>query len=246
MIAFTRQIRRVLQTIPIKSQTAAPTSQEAVSQQQSLQNLNHLKLTSARTINLFELPPHEKTTTLIEYYFKFTGLIYSYIHRETFLGTLERVRRQEYSQVRRTWLGMLNMMLALAINKWLDNGLSAEERAIECDLYYQRALRLCNGVYSSLEYGNAAPIFQSLLTNTETAVQYLLLKGQFLQGSQNSIEAWTNHGLAVRIALQLGLHSTEVSKNYSELEAEVRKRTWYGCVIIDRYVRLTLFYSQEY
>ena len=60
--------------------------------------------------------------------------------------------------------------------------------------------------------------------------------GQYLQGTQKSIEAWVVHGLAVKAALQLGLHSSEASKGLSSLDREVRKRVWYGCVVNDRYV----------
>lgn len=69
-----------------------------------------------------------------------------------------------------------------------------------------------------------------------TAVQYLLLMGQYLQGTQKSIQTWTIHGLAVKAAFQLGLHSSEASKRFAPLEREIRKRVWFGCVILDRSV----------
>lgn len=70
-------------------------------------------------------------------------------------------------------------------------------------------------------------------------VQYLLLTGQYLQGTQRSVEAWTVHGLAVKAALQLGLHSTAASSRFSALDQEFRKRTWYGCVVLDRTLSMT-------
>jgi hypothetical protein len=66
-------------------------------------------------------------------------------------------------------------------------------------------------------------------------VQYLLLMGQYLQGTQKSVEAWAVHGLAVKAAFQLGLHSSEASQAFSPLDREIRKRVWFGCVILDRY-----------
>jgi Fungal specific transcription factor domain len=72
-----------------------------------------------------------------------------------------------------------------------------------------------------------------LLLTTE--VQFLLLMGQYLQGTQKYVQAWTMHGLAVKAALQLGLHSQDASGVFSPAEQEVRKRTWYGCVVLDRY-----------
>ena len=58
--------------------------------------------------------------------------------------------------------------------------------------------------------------------------------GQYLQGTQRSVQAWTTIGLAVRTAFQLGLHSIEASYGVPALEREVRIRTFYGCVILDR------------
>ena len=61
---------------------------------------------------------------------------------------------------------------------------------------------------------------------------------QYLQGSERSIETWNIHGLAVKAAYQLGLHSSDALRHYPPLEREFRKRTWYGCVILDRQVPL--------
>lgn len=66
-------------------------------------------------------------------------------------------------------------------------------------------------------------------------MQYLLLMGQYLQGTQKSVEAWAVHGLAVKAAFQLGLHSSEASQAFSPLDREIRKRVWFACVILDRY-----------
>lgn len=46
-------------------------------------------------------------------------------------------------------------------------------------------------------------------------------------------------GKAIRIALQLGLHSRPGSRRLSPVEAETRKRTWYNCVILDRVLSMT-------
>ena len=70
-------------------------------------------------------------------------------------------------------------------------------------------------------------------------VQYLLLTGQYLQGTQRSVEAWTLHGLAVKGALQLGLHSSTPSSRFSPLDQEFRKRIWFGCVVLDRTLSMT-------
>ncbi|CRG91267.1 hypothetical protein PISL3812_08315 [Talaromyces islandicus] len=70
-------------------------------------------------------------------------------------------------------------------------------------------------------------------------VQYLLILGQYLQGTQKSTQAWTTHSLAISAAYQLGIHSPSANLKYSPLEHEIRKRTWYGCVLLDRTLSMT-------
>lgn len=64
----------------------------------------------------------------------------------------------------------------------------------------------------------------------------MLLMSQYLQGTHRSTTTWNVHGLAVKAAFQLGLHHTASSNSHSVLEKEIRLRTWYGCVVLDRCV----------
>ena len=45
---------------------------------------------------------------------------------------------------RRTWLGLLNIIMAMAMTLSVDAGMSAERRIEESDAYYQRANSLCD------------------------------------------------------------------------------------------------------
>lgn len=62
----------------------------------------------------------------------------------------------------------------------------------------------------------------------------MLLMTQYLQGTQRSIKTWAIHGLAVKAAFQLGLHSLQALERFAPLEREIRIRTWHGCVMLDR------------
>jgi hypothetical protein len=46
-------------------------------------------------------------------------------------------------KVRRTWLGLLNMMLAMANITAAPNGEPAKQRIAAADVFYKRALNLC-------------------------------------------------------------------------------------------------------
>jgi hypothetical protein len=52
-------------------------------------------------------------------------------------------------------------------------------------------------------------------------------------------QTWTLHGLAVKGAFALGLHSQQASQQFSPLESEIRKRTWLGCILLDRVLSMT-------
>jgi hypothetical protein len=90
------------------------------------------------------LPPHSETVELIRAYFSNTGLLFPFIHEETFLATYEEMRGQNFrAKLRRTWLGLLNMILAMAVctTGWAED--TAKYRAEQSDIYYRRAKELC-------------------------------------------------------------------------------------------------------
>ncbi|KAL2833911.1 fungal-specific transcription factor domain-containing protein [Aspergillus cavernicola] len=174
--------------------------------------------------SIFYLPPDHETSALIDQYFANTGLLFPYLHEETFRELYAQLK-QNHTATRRTWLGVLNMVLALATHTTVLPMGEGERRQMQSEAFYRRASGLCadyvmNG--ASLEI-----------------VQYLLLVSQYMQGNRSSMQTWATHGLAVKIALQLGLHSPEASKRFSPVEREIRKRTWFGCIVLDRSLSMT-------
>jgi hypothetical protein len=73
-----------------------------------------------------------------------------------------------------------------------------------------------------------------------TSVQAMLLITQYLQGTQRSVKTWAIHGLAVKAAFELGLHSPMALQRHTGLAREIRLRTWYGCVVLDRFALTSL------
>ena len=53
------------------------------------------------------------------------------------------MKQNNFTKIRKTWLGLLNMVLALTTSTTLSDTLSAEKRADTSDVYYQRAVGLC-------------------------------------------------------------------------------------------------------
>ena len=97
----------------------------------------------SQQVNLYALPPDSQVMDIIRRYFNDSGYLFPYIHEETFVRTYMEFRGQAQPKVRRTWLGLLNMVLALATNTKVDGDPNAAKRLEESNIYYQRALGLC-------------------------------------------------------------------------------------------------------
>ena len=137
----------------------------------------------------------------------------------------EKFKASNFKKVRGTWLGLLNVVMAMGSSLNPDSKLDAPTRVERSRAFYERAVKLA--AKSSVR-GPSLDI-----------VQYLLLASQYLQGTQKSSQTWTLHGLAVKGAFALGLHSNQASQQFSRLENEIRKRTWFGCILLDRVLSMT-------
>jgi hypothetical protein len=104
----------------------------------------------------FCLPPQDDTIVLIHKYFNTTGTLFPFIHKEGFLKEYREARLSNFSKVSRTWLGLLYMVLAMAINAAPDGDVTAAQRIAESDVFYQRARAVCERsvrIGASLENG---------------------------------------------------------------------------------------------
>ncbi|KAH6692233.1 fungal-specific transcription factor domain-containing protein [Plectosphaerella plurivora] len=234
-IAFTRIIRRTLGHLLHKSQATMPIPLSRSSTQGNALPVSRpsspqadLSVSwTANMVNATVLPDEPQATMLIKQFFSETGMLFPYINEVKFwdtYGTLTGPGRRT-AGIRYSWLGLLNMMLAMAISTAIQEGVSMEDRYSQSEIYFKRAKTLC--------------LDQMLTGASVEAVQVMLLMTQYLQGTHRSIKTWSIHGLAVRGALQLGLHSTQALQRFDPLERETRIRTWYGCVALDRTLSMT-------
>ncbi|KAJ1326031.1 transcriptional regulatory protein GAL4 [Microdochium nivale] len=170
------------------------------------------------------LPPRDVTEQLLQEYFSNTGMLFPYIHETSFMDMYRQARLSAFAGVRRTWLALLNVMLAIATQadaSRLDTSLAAAD----AELFFRKARNLCGT--------------HMLRSTTLETVQYLLLSTQYLQSTQHAVQTWVIHGLAVKTALSIGLHSGAASAKFAPVEREMRKRTWYGCIVLDRSLSMT-------
>ncbi|KIX01347.1 uncharacterized protein Z518_09072 [Rhinocladiella mackenziei CBS 650.93] len=174
----------------------------------------------------FALPSQHQMEQLIGHYFSDTGLLFPNLHRPSFLESYVQMKEHGPTSMRRTWLAMLNMVLALATITIDRDDAAAETRAAEAQKYYERAAALCD---------------VTVLSGTSLeVVQYLILVTHYLQATQTSVRTSNALSLAVSAAIRLGLHTRQAAQTFSPLEQELRNRTWFVCIILDRVLSMTL------
>lgn len=77
-----------------------------------------------------------------------------------------------------------------------------------------------------------------LESNNLSVVQTLLILALALQSTPFPSRCWNATGVACRVAQGLGLHTEHRQDTRRDLEKEIRRRTWYGCVTMDMCVVL--------
>ena len=170
--------------------------------------------------SLTALPSTDEMDILLNIYFDTAGVVFPFIHEETMRKTYAECKRDGFTKARRTWLGTLNMIFAMASTFDRDRVASAKERSEKSNIFYQRAIGLC---------GELSKRVISL-----EIVHYLLLVVIHCQGTQRSVQAWNNHGLVIRSAMALGLHSISSRTLLDPVQEEYRRRTWVVIYCLDK------------
>ncbi|KAJ9602617.1 hypothetical protein H2200_012810 [Cladophialophora chaetospira] len=175
----------------------------------------------------YMVPPETVSDELIRQYFSNVDTLFPYIHQASFLEAYDEMKRNGPRHTRTIWLGLFNIILAVATNMIDRSDSSTPNQSMdEAQTFYRRAISLCDRYVlggSSLE-----------------VVQYLLAMTMYLQATQKSVQTSVVHGLAVNAAIRTGMHSVQASHKFSPLEREMRKRAWYMCMIFDRVISMTL------
>lgn len=119
-----------------------------------MQNLQ--KTQEANDWDRFALPADGRIEHLIEHYFSDVGLLFPNLHKPTFLECYAQMKRDGPINTRRIWLATLNMVLAMGTLTVMRGDSMAQNRAVEAQKYYERAVGLCDPIVlsgTSLEVG---------------------------------------------------------------------------------------------
>lgn len=70
-------------------------------------------------------------------------------------------------------------------------------------------------------------------------IQTLLIVALYLQSTPYPHRCWSSIGVACRLAQGLGMHEAQLDAFKDPLEQEIHRRTWHGCVMMDKIVSMT-------
>ncbi|KEF57752.1 uncharacterized protein A1O9_05672 [Exophiala aquamarina CBS 119918] len=107
-----------------------------------LQNSQKTQATNA--LDRFALPTEGKIETLIDNYFSDVGLLFPNLHKPTFLECYAQMKRNGPMNTRKIWLGILNMILAVGALTVMRSDSVLQNRSLEAQEYYERAVSLCD------------------------------------------------------------------------------------------------------
>jgi hypothetical protein len=160
---------------------------------------------------------------MVNHYFKYRHPLHPYLHEQSFRQHYERlwigqdITDDDPTESSLARLGLVNMVFTFGnIDESHGSAIILHCRA----MYFKRAQKL---VFSTLLRGA-----------TIDMVQALLLMGHYLHNVLELNNCWTVLGLAIRMAQGLGLHLSAETQGFDLIEQEVRKRTWWGCFVLDR------------
>ena len=102
----------------------------------------HHAAAAAETVDCFALPPDTKITHLVNLFFSGMGLLFPYIYKKSIIDGLEEMKMTHFYRVRRSWLCLLNTIMAFATCVTTASHNRKQECAAEADVFLQRALAL--------------------------------------------------------------------------------------------------------
>lgn len=110
------------------------------------------------SVNPLALPADHEADTLLHLFFTTINLMIPCIHEPTFRDTYRKLQIEGIRSVRRSWLGTLNVVFALATNVLTATSPNVE-RAARANMYFERAMKLVKAEILgrlSLEMGMAS------------------------------------------------------------------------------------------
>ncbi|KAL2812528.1 fungal-specific transcription factor domain-containing protein [Aspergillus granulosus] len=162
---------------------------------------------------------------LIDFYFAHSHTLYPIVKRSEVMRTLDRIRGNPQRLGEQSPLEIFRIWMVLAIGSTAFSSVSLTEES-ESRTYYSKALQ-----YSELALGN----------DDMSALEVIMLQVSYSFFNQlGPRDTWFLVGLAARLALGMGLHT---SSTYDGLPVDVQeryKRVFFSVYMMDRVVSVAL------
>lgn len=174
------------------------------------------------------LPPRKTANRLLAVHWTLSQCIFPWVDRLRFMRWYEGLWTGREDTDRhvdeQVYHCILNTIFATSYK--LDTSLNASDQETMSNTHFQRAQKLF-----CLDLMDVSHI---------ELVQALLLMGQYLQSTHMSRRCFQCIGLAIWIAQDMGLHIPEtLSLIKSQHDREMARRTWHGCILMDRITSMT-------
>ncbi|RGP77236.1 hypothetical protein FLONG3_4751 [Fusarium longipes] len=219
-----------------------PQSQKSASRRDRVQTSNSESASGFSTATLyspdFALPPRQVADTILDLYFNSVHIFYPWTHSTSFRKRYEELWTPSgYPGPQTSGSGDIGL-----------GGDRCSESSFFCALNAMFALGCEFSDFPQKESASAtfSSRMRSLLQidildkGDISHVQALLLAAQFAISSEYPTRCYNIVGLACRVAVGLGLHTERHADQRSNLENEVRRRVWYGCLQMEMTICMTL------
>lgn len=176
----------------------------------TIQTRSRPSMTSYPSLTMQPNPNRQIADIMIDAYFKLFHLNYPIIHEPTFRAQFSEIIPRPHGD---PWLVLAYVVAAIGV--W-----SSAKTSDNLDLtLFAQARSILS--FNFLELGNL------------TLVQALTLTSNYQQKRDRPNSAYNFLGLAVRMAMGLGLHKEFQGWNISPLNMEIRRRVWWSLCVFD-------------
>lgn len=193
----------------------------------------------------FTVPPRAEADSLLESYWTWVHSLYPFLHRLAFIERYTSIWNPRNDSVvydantpqpratvyydglnDQSFYCLLNVVFAMGA--LFNSRIDQQDRGSVSYSFFERAKKLLD--------------LDMLAQGCTPLVQTLLLMGQYLQSTDMSSSCWNIVGMAIRMAQCIGLHHDPIGckqgccpkRKYHQIDIEMRRRTWAGCVLLDR------------
>ena len=113
---------------------------------------NHRVASQAEPVDCYALPSERKIIHLVNSFFSSTGLLFPYIYKKHVLDGLVGMKNTQLYEVRRSWLCLLNTIMAFATCVTSAPQDRKADSVAQADVFLQRAIKLLPNI--ALKAGN--------------------------------------------------------------------------------------------